>query len=109
MVRVFFDGCVASMSDSGAERMVNNYAAGHGLGAAVQFFLGLEVHSTPFWGPDQAEMNRHIRETVSDRQPWAWVVEKLLSEIAAKKLLHPFMFDSDEPRHQAGCASAPVT
>ena len=95
MVKHFFDGCVASMNDSGAERMVNNYAA---LGTAWELlcaFLGLEVHSTPFTGDLLAEMNRHIRETVSDRQPWAWVVEKLLSEIAAKKVVHPFAFVED--------------
>lgn len=93
MVKHFFDGCVASMSDSGAERMVNNYAA---LGTAWELlcrFLGLAVHSGNFLGDLLGEMNRHIRETVSDRQPWAWVVEKLLSEIAAKKLYHPFAFD----------------
>lgn len=93
-VKAFFDGCVASTSDSGAERMVNNYAA---LGTAWVLlcrFLGLEVQSGNFLGDLMAEMNRHIRETVSDRQPWAWIVEKLLSEIAAHKFGHPFVFDS---------------
>lgn len=90
----FFDNCVASMADSGAERMVNNYAA---VGLAWRLlceFLRLPVHSAPnLRGDLMAEMNRHIKETVSDRQPWAWIVEKLLSEIAARKFLHPFMFD----------------
>lgn len=98
MVRTFSDGCVASMTDSGAERMVNNYAA---IGTAWELlcrFLGLQVQMGNFLRNVLTEMNRHIRETVSDRQPWAWVVEKLLSEIAANRVNYPYAFDVvDEP------------
>lgn len=102
MVRHCFNGCIASTSDSGAERMVNNYAA---LGTAWELlcqFLGLEVHRTGFLPDLVAEMNRHIRETVSDRQPWAWVVEKLLSEIAAKRFSYPYAFIEDVAEGEEG-------
>lgn len=88
-----YDNCVAGTGDTGAERMVNNYAAVATGWRLLCEFLGLEASEFAFvehlWG----EMNRHISETVSDRQPWAWIVEKLLSEIAAHKFQYPFAFD----------------
>lgn len=96
MVADMFENCLAPASDTGAERMVNNYAA---IGTAWHMlceFAGLEVHQGNFIGDLTAEMNSHIRETVSDRQPWAWVLEKLLNEIASRQYRYPYKFDSDE-------------
>lgn len=90
----FFDDCVAGMADSGAERMVNNYAAVATAWRLLCEFLGMDASRFGFLGHLKAEMNRHISESVSDRQPWAWIVEKLLSEIAAHKVLYPFVFDT---------------
>ena len=33
-------------------------------------------------------------ESVSDRQPWAWITDKLLSEIAQRNFRYPFDFDT---------------
>ncbi len=92
----FFESCVAGTSDTGAERMVNNYAA---IGTAWRLlceFLGMDSARGTFLTDVVAEMNRHISETVSDRQPWAWIVEKLLSEVAAHKFLYPHRFDVED-------------
>lgn len=89
----FFDNCVAGTADSGAERMIANYAAVATGWRLLCEFLGIEPSQYGMLGHLQAEMNHHIAESVSDRQPWAWVVEKLLSEIAAHKFQYPFAFD----------------
>ena len=86
--------CVASTADAGAERMVNNYAA---LAAAWHLlceFAGLHAEQGHFLGDLTAEMNAHIGESVSDRQPWAWITDKLLSEIAQRNFRYPFEFDT---------------
>jgi hypothetical protein len=88
-----YGNCVATPSDTGAERMVNNYAAVATGWRLLCEFLGLDASDFAFLPNLWAEMNRHIAETVSDRQPWAWIVEKLLSEIAAHKFQYPFVFD----------------
>lgn len=92
-VKFMYEGCVAGTDDSGAERMVANYAAVATGWVLLCEFLGLEETAFGFLGHLTAEMNRHITETVSDRQPWAWIVEKLLSEIAAHRFLYPHQFD----------------
>ncbi len=91
-----FQGCLAGTDDSGAERMVHNYAAVATGWRLLCRFLGLEAHEFGFLGHLTAEMNRHISETVSDRQPWAWIVEKLLSEIASHRFLYPYKFDQED-------------
>lgn len=93
MVRHLFENCIAATTDTGAERMVANYA---GLATAwilLCEFMGQEPYNGTFLTDLTAEMNRHIKETASERQPWAWIVEKLLSEIAARRFIHPFKFD----------------
>lgn len=96
MVQDLFDNCVASTTDTGAERMVNNYAA---LAAAWHLlceFVDQPAHTGGFLPDLTAEMNKHIGETTSDRQPWAWVLDKLLSEIAAGNFRYPFKFDEED-------------
>ncbi len=95
-VQDLFDNCVATTADTGAERMVHNYA---GLATAWRLlcdYLGLEVTHTPFLQHLTAEMNRHIHETVSDRQPWAWIVDKLFSEISRREFRFPHRFDVED-------------
>ncbi|WP_290906329.1 toprim domain-containing protein [Aquabacterium sp.] len=92
----FRRNCVAASGSGGSERMVNNYAA---LGAAWHLlceFAGMPVSAGGFLGDLTAEMNSHITETVSDRQPWALIVDKLLSEIASHQFRYPFKFDTED-------------
>ena len=88
----FYDNCVAGTGDSGAERMVHNYAAVSTAWRLLCEFLGLDAGRSTLLADLMAEMNRHIAESVSDRQPWAWVLEKLLSEIASNQFRYPFVF-----------------
>jgi hypothetical protein len=88
----FYDNCVAGTGDSGAERMVHNYAAVSTAWRLLCEFLGLDAGRSTLLADLMAEMNRHIAESVSDRQPWAWVLEKLLSEIASQQFRYPFVF-----------------
>lgn len=87
--------CLAKREDAGAERMVANYAA---LGTAWHLlceFADIPVEQGKFMGDLTAVMNKHISESESDRQPWAWIVEKILSEIASRKFEKPFKFDKE--------------
>lgn len=87
--------CLAKREDAGAERMVANYAA---LGTAWHLlceFADIPVDQGKFMGDLTAVMNKHISESESDRQPWAWIVEKILSEIASRKFEKPFKFDKE--------------
>ncbi|MGE4238607.1 MAG: hypothetical protein AB7E97_19805, partial [Hydrogenophaga sp.] len=95
-VEDLFQNCLAGTDDSGAERMVHNYAAVATAWRLLCEFLGMDAHEFGFLGHLTAEMNRHISETVSDRQPWAWIVEKLLSEIASHRFLYPYKFDEED-------------
>lgn len=95
MVTYFASNCVAA-ADAGAERMVTNYAA---LATAWQLlceFTGLHAGSFSFLDSLVEEMNAHIVETTSDRQPWALVIDKFLGEIASKQFRYPFAFAEED-------------
>jgi hypothetical protein len=91
----FAKNCVAA-SDTGAERMVTNYAALATAWYLLSEFTGVPEGSWDFVSCVVEEMNSHITETVSDRQPWALIVEKLLGEIASHQFRHPFKFDTED-------------
>lgn len=96
MVKHFTENCVAAATDAGAERMVVNYAA---IATAWQLlcdFTGLPAGSWAFVDSAIAEMNSHITESAGDRQPWAQIMDKLLSEIASKQFRYPFKFDTED-------------
>lgn len=85
--------CRASGQDDGATRMVGNYAA---LLLAWRYlceFCEIDVNQGSFHVDLLCEMNNHIRETSADREPWVWIVETILSEIAAGNYKHPFKWD----------------
>jgi hypothetical protein len=94
MLAYFVQNCVAAASDAGAERMVTNYAALATAWELLCDFTGVPKGSWGFVDDLIEEMNSHIVESTSDRQPWALIVDKLLSEIASKQFRHPFMFDT---------------
>lgn len=96
MVGEMTANCVASTGDAGAERMINNYAGVAAAWHLVCEFVDMPEHTGGFLTDLTAEMNAHITESVSDRQPWAWITEKLLSEIASGNFRHPFKFDEED-------------
>lgn len=88
--------CVARSDDAGAERMLSNYAGLRAAWLLLCDFAGLDVDQGGFLRDLTARMNGHIKESVSDRQPWVWIVETLLSEIARGTYRYPFVFDQDD-------------
>ncbi|MDP1671911.1 MAG: hypothetical protein Q8L65_02200, partial [Burkholderiales bacterium] len=90
----FIQASRASGQDDGAVRMAGNYAA-----LAVSWRLLCEFADI---APEQGDferdllecMNGHIAETSQDRAPWVWILETILSEIAAKRFQHPYAWES---------------
>ncbi|WP_051711516.1 toprim domain-containing protein [Andreprevotia chitinilytica] len=90
-----FEGSRASGSDDGAMRMTTNYAALLTGWWLLAEFAGLPDTWNNLPTDLLAEMNHHIGETSSDREPWVWITEILLSEIAAGQFFHPYKWDSE--------------
>lgn len=82
-----------STSDEGAKRMAGNYAAILTAWRLICDFAGLDHAQGDFEDDVLEEMNNHIKDTSSDREPWVWIVEIVLSEIAAGNYRHPFKWD----------------
>ncbi len=107
-VRELHDEAVAAMSksavskrdDAGAERMLMNYGALRAAWTLLCDFAGLDLGHGGFLRDLTHTMNGHIKETESDRQPWVWIVDTVLSEIARGTFRFPFAFgetDEEEP------------
>lgn len=86
-------GCRASNGDTGASRMVRNYAAQALTWALLCEFAGMARETGDFLRDLRAEMNRHIAETSGDREPWVWILETAFSEIESHQFMHPYTFD----------------
>lgn len=85
--------CVGSTNDSGALRMLNNYAA---IGTAWMLlceFSGVAVEQGGFTDDLVVEMNNHVMETKAAREPWVWILELILGEIDRHEFRYPFKFE----------------
>lgn len=82
--------------DEGGRRMVTNYAAVMTAWRLLCEFADIDTHQGDFGKDLLAEMNSHIRETSSDREPWVWIVETLFSEIARSEFRFPHKWDQVE-------------
>lgn len=91
-----WDHSRASGVDDGARRMAGNYAAIMTTWRLLCEFAGLHADQGDFIADVTEEMNGHVAETSADREPWVWIIEILLSEIAAGNFRHPFLFDEVE-------------
>ena len=80
----------ASGADDGATRMAHNYAAVLTAWRLLCEFADIDTADNNFVQDAISEMNSHIRETSGDREPWVWIVETLLSEIATNNFRHPY-------------------
>ena len=85
----------ASGSDEGALRMSGNYAAVYMAWLYLCEFAGIAHEQGDFDGDLFEEMNRHIAETSADREPWVWIMETALSEIAAGRFTFPFAWEKN--------------
>lgn len=90
------ENCRSTGTDEGAKRMVHNYAAVLTAWQMLADFADLDASQFDFRTDLVKRMNAHIAETSEDREPWIWIVEKILSEIAARNFRYPYMFDSVE-------------
>ncbi|HSH40536.1 MAG TPA: hypothetical protein VK973_00215, partial [Arenicellales bacterium] len=84
----------ATGQDGGARRMVENYAAVLCAWGLLCDFLDIDRAQGGFPDDLVKEMNLHINETSSDREPWVWIIETLLSEISSNQYQHPYLFEA---------------
>ena len=84
----------ASRADDGAVRMAGNYAALLTAWRYLCEFAEIDIKQGDFGDDLIAEMNAHITDTSSDRQPWVWIMETVLSEIARHEFKYPYKWDS---------------
>lgn len=83
----------ATKDDTQAQRMSGNYAAVLLAWRLLCEFAGVDESQGGFIDDLVEEMNVHLADTVADREPWVWIMEILLSEIAAGRFGHPYTFD----------------
>nr|MBL8412758.1 toprim domain-containing protein [Dechloromonas sp.] len=103
-VRTLFERCRdaclkasrASGEDDGANRMANNYAAVLTAWCLICDFAELDPKDGPFITDLLAEMNAHISQTSADRQPWVWIMETIVGEIAAGHYDGPWKIDDNK-------------
>ena len=88
--------CRATGEDAGAARMLENYAAVLTAWALMTEFADIANNQGNFTHDLMAEMNNHIAETCGDREPWVWIMEIVLSEIASGRFRMPYKIDYDE-------------
>jgi len=84
----------AKEDDPGAERMVENYAALFTAWSLLVEFCGLDVSKFTLAADLVGQMNRHIAETASEREPWVWILEVVMSEIDSGRYRHPYAWDT---------------
>jgi len=84
----------APKEDAQASRMAGNYAAVLAAWRLLCEFAETNENQGDFIGSLVEEMNVHIAETVADREPWVWIMEIVLSEIAAGNFRHPYTWDT---------------
>ncbi|MCB5187411.1 toprim domain-containing protein [Methylobacillus caricis] len=90
---------MASGSDDGAVRMASNYAAVLTAWRYLCEFAEIPVTQGNFGADLLKDMNLHIKETSSDREPWIWIMETALSEIARGEFRYPHKFDYVDGEH----------
>lgn len=94
----FIAECVKRSSvaspDATARRMMENYAAVMTAWALLAEFADIDIDQGGFVEDVLAEMTAHIAETDGARLPWFWVMDVLLSELAARRFEFPRCWDT---------------
>jgi hypothetical protein len=91
-VAALASSCASKPDDGGAERMLANYGALRTAWTLLCDFAGMDLSQGGFLRDLTATMNGHIKESESDRQPWVWIVDTVLSEIARGTFRYPYSF-----------------
>ena len=76
--------------------MAGNYAAVLTAWRLLCDFADIDRDQGDFIHYVVTGMNNHITDTDADREPWVWIIEILLSEIAAGQYRHPYKFDIED-------------
>lgn len=84
----------AEGGDATARRMMENYAAVMTAWALLAEFAEIDVDQGGFVDDVVTEMNAHIADTDGTRLPWVWIVEIVLSELAAGRFDFPRCWDT---------------
>jgi hypothetical protein len=87
-------GKLSESTEGGGNRIVQNYAAIATAWSLLCDFAGIDKDQGGFPQDLLDEMNRHLRETVSDRSPWTWIMESSLAAIDARSFNYPHLFDT---------------
>lgn len=88
--------CRASGRDAAARRMVDNYAAILTAWGLLCDWLDLDRLQGQFTADVIEAMNGHIEQSSGDREPWVWIIEVLLHEIAQGTFRMPYKVDQDD-------------
>lgn len=88
--------CRASGKDAAARRMVENYAAVLTAWGLLCDWLDLDRQQGGFTADTIEAMNSHIEQSSGDREPWVWIMEVLLHEIAQGTYRLPYKVDQDD-------------
>lgn len=94
--RRMLERSAASHSDSGADRIIENFSA---LGTAwllLAEFAGLPPEIGGLPDDLTTEMNRHVIDTKAAREPWVWILEIILGEIDRRMYPSPVKFEAAE-------------
>lgn len=86
----------ASSSDDGAARMICNYAAMATAWMLLCDFAGIPNNQGNFADDLIREMNTHVIESRSIRDPWVWIMEIILGEIDRDDFKFPYRFEMRE-------------
>jgi len=97
------DKSSAAKNDDGAMRMVGNYAAVLAAWRLVCRFANIDEATGAFIPHLITEMNSHIVETSSDREPWVWIMEVVLGEIDSNQFRYPYQFSEAEKDDNTMC------
>ncbi len=90
--------CRAAPEDTGAQRMVRNYAAVLAGWRLLCEFAGIDRGTGEFPLDLRAEMNAHIKETAPDREPFVHILELLVGEIEAREYHLPYKIEALDGR-----------
>ncbi len=86
----------AKAGDSGAARIIRNYAAVLTAWRLLADFAGIDKGQGGFVGAAIREMNNHVHETESEREPWVWIMDLVLGEIDRDAYMSPYKFETVE-------------
>ncbi len=85
--------CVTTKDGDGGTRIRDNYACLHLTWILLCEFANLPTNLGDFTPNLISDMNRHITETTSDREPWIWIMGILLTEIDGGGFRLPYVLD----------------